>query len=437
MPVPGDKSITHRALLASLLPGAGPRLHIRGGNPGGAVRALLPALAALGYGVETTAGALTIHRGRLPVPQPIRPHPGVAHWPDLPYLYTEGSSAAARLLVGVLAGAGPAAIVDGDDVLRDRPMDWLVAPLAALGAHIDYLGAHGRLPVAVHGPVLHGGEVTLAVGSAQARAAVLLAAVAAELPLTVHVPVFSRDHTERMLTAFGSRLERTALAVHYRGGRCTVPAELEVPADPSLAAYPVAAQLLGGAGAVRVPDVCLNPTRLGFFATLRAAGADIAYVDERRSALGEPVGTIVARGGLTGVERLTVDDPATLHAAIDEVPLLVALAAALPGESWLGCAGELRFKETDRLRTSTAMAAAFGADVAVVHDGIRVRGGRPLRAGTVPGFEDHRVAMAAATLAGALPGRTTVLGGACHRTSFPGFAAALRAAGAVVTEDGS
>ncbi|MFF0486044.1 3-phosphoshikimate 1-carboxyvinyltransferase [Streptomyces sp. NPDC004435] len=440
--VPGDKSVTHRALLAAMLPGAPDTVTIRNANLGGAVRALLPAMRALGLAVETDGtaaggGVLTVRRGAAPVPQPRREHHGVTGWPqDVPYLQTEGSSAAARLLVGLLAGTGTRAVVDGDEVLRHRPMEWLVEPLVALGADIRHLGDPGRLPVLVESPVHRPGTVDLKVGSAQARSAVVLAAVAARLPVTVRHPVRSRDHTERMLAAFGAGLTELERTVVCDGGGYTVPPVIDVPGDPSLAAYPLAAHLLWGDGSeLRLPDVGLNPTRLGFFDVLRTAGADIAYADRRLTSGGEPVGTIVARGGLDGVTALDVDEPALLHALIDEVPLLAMVAAALPGTSRIGCAAELRFKETDRLATTARLGAAFGARVDVVDDGLLVRGGAPLTAGPVPAHEDHRLAMAAATLAVSLPGRTTVLGGGCHRTSFPDFADVQRAVGARIHED--
>lgn len=435
--VAGDKSVSHRALLAALLPGAPDLLTVRRANTGGAVRALLPAMRALGVAVDVVGDTLVARRGADPVPQPVRPHSGVGSWPeDAPYLQTEGSSAAARLLLGILAGTGTRAVVDGDEVLRHRPMGWLVDPLRALGADIAYLGEPGRLPVLVAGPVHRPGTVDLAVGSAQARSGVLLAAVAAGLPVVLRHPVRSRDHTERMLAAFGARLTESDGEVAHHGGDCAVPPVVDVPADPSLAAYPVAAHLLrGDGGELRVPDVCLNPTRLGFFDVLRAAGADISYERRGTTTGGEPVGTLVARGGLGHVRRVRVDEPAVLHALIDEVPLLAAVAATLPGESWIGCAEELRFKETDRIATTARMLEAFGAEVAPVDDGLLIRGGRPLRAGSVPAFEDHRIAMAAATLAVSLPGRTTVSGGACHRTSFPDFADVQRAVGARICED--
>jgi 3-phosphoshikimate 1-carboxyvinyltransferase len=434
--VPGDKSVSHRALLAALLPGAPPRLTVRNANLGGAVRALLPAMRALGRRVTLERGDLVVERDGVAVPQPVRPHPHVTDWPaDVPYLETEGSSAAARLLIGVLAGAGVAAVVDGDGVLRHRPMGWLVTPLNELGAEIGYLGEPGRLPVIIRGRVHLSGTVELAVGSAQARSAVLLAAFAAGVTVEIRHPVRSRDHTERMLAAFGARLTESAGSLRYEGGGYAVPPVIDVPADPSLAAYPVAAWLLwGGTDQLRVPGVCLNPTRLGFFDVLRRSGADIGYTDQRACTGGETVGTIVARGGLANLAAVRVDDPVTLHALIDEVALLTAVSTALPGVSWLGCAGELRFKETDRLVTTAGMAAAFGAHAEVAGDGLKVTGGAALAPGVVPSYGDHRIAMAAATLAMSLTGRTTVSAGGSYRTSFPGFVSVGRAMGARITE---
>ena len=433
--VAGDKSVTHRAVMAAVLPGAPAVLSVRNGNSGGAVRALLPALHALGIRVDESDGTYTVHRGVPPATQDVRPHPTVTRWPDAPYLQTEGSSAAARLLIGTLAGTGTTAVVDGDDVLRHRPMDWVVDPLVELGAAVDYLGEPGRLPVLLRGAVCRPGTVRLTVGSAQARSAVLLAAAAARLPVTVRHPVRSRDHTERMLTAFGATLIEGSHEVGYDGGRYTVPPVIDVPADPSLAAYPVAAHLLQGRGGeLRVPGVCLNPTRLGFFETLRRAGADISYRDTTTASSGERVGTVVVRGGLRPVTSVRVDEPAQLHALIDEVPLLAAVAARLPGTSRIGCAAELRFKETDRLMTTARMIEAFGGSAEVSHDGLVVRGGTPLWPGQVPAFEDHRIAMAAATLAAAVPGHTRVLGGACFSTSFPEFVEVQRAVGVQIVE---
>ena len=406
--VPGDKSISHRALLlGAFTPGV---TRIAGLNRGSAVEALFTPLERLGVRLEEADGQLRVSPA------------GPARSGPPPELDVGPSSAAARLLIGALAGLGIPAVVTGDATLRRRPMDWLVDPLRELGARIDDLGEPGRLPVAVSGgPIRPGLSVRLRVGSAQARSGVLLAAVHAGAPVTVHHPVRSRDHTERLLAYAGARFEEGDRRVSYLGGELQPVPFLEIPGDPSLAAYPAAACLLAGRGArVEIEGVCLNPTRTGFFDVLARAGAAIRYeaVEER---CGEPVGRIVVEGGLDGVRPVEVADAFTLHALIDEVPLLFAVAARLPGRSIVHGAGELAFKETDRLHTTRDMLRAFGAAVEVSGDALTVDGGGLLQAGRAPSFGDHRVAMAAAALASSLPGTTRVEGGSCAATSFPGF----------------
>lgn len=421
--VPGDKSITHRALLSALLTEA--PVEVRNANPGGAVRALLDPLRQLGFAVTWSGSSLIVEPNAVPGEREAEP-----------VLNVGGSSAAGRLLIGVLAGKGMSAIIDGDAVLRQRPMEWIVEPLRELGARIDYLGEPGRLPVAVRGPVRQSAPITLRVGSAQARSAVLLAAVSAGLPVEITHPVRSRDHTERLLAALGADLVEEAQRLTYRGGAVKQAPVIDVPNDPSLAAYPAAAHLLWGDGStLRLPGVCLNPTRLGFFEVLRKAGAAIRYEDRGVTA-GEPVGTIVVAGGLTGVAPFAVEDAATFHSLIDEAPLLTAIGARLAGRSEIGASEELVFKETNRLLTTQAMLRGFGADVTVSDARIRVDGGAPLTAATVDGFDDHRIAMTAATLGCALPGRTTVLGGVCHTTSYPDFVEAMATIGADIERDG-
>jgi len=403
--VPGDKSISHRALLVgAITPGP---TEIRNMNRGSAVALLLEPLRQLGCDIDDRGDTLRIARTR--------------QLEGIPRLFLGGSSAAARLLIGILAGTGTHAIVDGDEILRQRPMDWLVDPLRELGAHIDYLGEPGCLPVAVRGGALRPGTVTMTVGSAQARSGVLLASVTAGQPVVIHYAVRSRDHTERLLGHAGARIEQSDTSLTYQGGTLQAVPIIEVPGDPSLAAYPAAARLLRGSGPpLVITGVCINPTRTGFFDVLRAAGASIQY-HHRGDRYGEPVGDIVVDGGCRNLEPFDVRDDFTVHALIDEIPLLCAVAAAIRGVSTVSRAEELSFKETNRLDTTRAMVAAFGAEVAVDSGSIRVTGGGALRPGRIPSFGDHRIAMAGAVLAGSLPGPSRILGGTCHATSFPGF----------------
>lgn len=333
-------------------------------------------------------------------------------------------------------GHGEQAIVDGDAVLRGRPMDWVVEPLRWLGADIAYLGEPGRLPVLVRAGITHSATIDLAVGSAQARSTVLTACVTAGIPVRIRRPVRSRDHSERLFGAMGARLVEDDEAVEYLGGPITALPVIEIPGDPSLAAYPAAAELLTPSPeGLRIRGVCLNLTRIGFFEVLRRAGARISYQDSHLQA-GEPVGTVIVEGGLAGVRPLRVSDSFTLHSLIDEVPLLAAIASRIPGESVVECAQELSFKETDRLVTTTRMLRAFGAVLRYTDSSLHVRGAASLRSGITDSFGDHRLSMAAATLATALPGATTVLAGTCHDTSYPQFSTAMRALGYTIAQSG-
>jgi 3-phosphoshikimate 1-carboxyvinyltransferase len=414
--VPGDKSISHRALLlAALTPGV---TEIRGLNRGHAVSVLLDPLRALGATIEDV-DASTLR---------------VGCWDEgpraaaVPELHVGPSSAAARLLVGMLVGAGRSAVVDGDETLRRRPMDWIVDPLRALGAHLEYLGREGGLPLRVHPAPLSPGAVTLRVGSAQCHSAVMLAAAVAGVRVQITQPVHSRDHTRRALAFAGVELAERGLELTVQGGALGAVPRIDIPGDPSLAAYPVVAHLLAGRGELRVEGVCLNPTRTGIFDLLRDAGADIRF-EQVGDRYGEPVGELVVRAGLEGVRPLVVNDRFRFHAMIDEVPLACAVAARIAGVSAVHGAEELRFKETDRLQTTRDMLHAFGAQASLDGASIYVTGGAPLRAGRVPSFDDHRICMAAATLAVSLDGETRIEDGRCYETSFPEFPRQLRELG--------
>lgn len=409
---PGDKSISHRAILiGALAPGDTTIYNL---NRGTAVTDLLDPMRALGVRVEDDGSALSVGALR----PPARGHARV------PELFVGPSSAAARLLIGILAGMGISAVVDGSATLRQRPMDWLVDPLRALGANIEYLGEEGRLPIRCLPGRIRSGSVSLRIGSAQARSGVILAAAVGGARVDVSYPVLSRDHTERLLRHAGVQLEYDHRRATVSGGGVRSLPGVRVPVDPSLVAYGVARHILAGNTApLRAQDVCLNPTRIGFFEVLRGAGADITY-EAVHTRDGEPVGTVVARGGAR-LEPFVVEEPATFHALIDEVPLLAAIGACIPGTSRILNAGELSFKETNRLLTIQNMLRAFGACVEVSETEVTIQGGRTLRPGEIPSAGDHRIAMAATVLASTLAGASRIIDGTCSVTSFPFFDRAM------------
>lgn len=419
--LPADKSISHRALLfASATDGW---TEIEGLNTGTAVLPLVEALQALGAPVEwlgpghVRMGALRGRRGSA----------------DVPYVNLGPSSAAARLLIGLLAGLGVEAVVDGDATLRSRPIDWIVDPLRELGADLEYAEGEVRLPVRIRRAALRDGEVSLKVGSAQAHSAVALAAFGAGISAVIHQPVLSRDHTLRLMAHLGASVEASDRVIRVRPGPRKPYPHHRIPADPSAAAYLAAAHLFARReSTLRLSGLCLNPTRLGFFDTLSECGFGVGYED-RDDAFGEPIGTVAIHPS-RGLRPIRMDQPFRFHAMIDEIPLAAAVAATLPGDSRFGRMRELEFKETNRLHTTRDMLAAFGGRIIADEEGLAVLGGAPLIAATVPSFGDHRIAMTAAALGCGLPGSTRVREGACAGTSFPGYAGTLRTLGHDVRE---
>ena len=411
--LPGDKSISHRALLVAAATGGESRLH--GINLCGAVLPLLEALRQLGATVTVADGEVRVGS----IDRRLKTEPVLNLGP---------SSAAARLLLGLLVGLGVAAIIDGDETLRPRPIDWVVEPLRALGAELEYLRAEGQLPVRIGRGRLCEGTAYLTVGSAQARSAVLLAAWAAGVAVDVRQAIHSRDHTQRLLRSLGCGLEVRADGVVLTPVACPAFPLYRVPLDPSAVAYPVAAHLLRGAAEpLRIDGVCLNPTRTGFFETLRECGIEVSY-GAMTDRFGEPVGSLTV-SGTWQAEFLEVGNQDRFHAMIDEIPLAAAVATRLPGVSRFGGAGELIFKESNRIESTAAMLRAFGAAVRTAADAFTVHGGTELTAARVPSYNDHRIAMTAAALGVSLAGRTVVEQGGCTETSFPHFAETMRGYG--------
>ncbi len=416
--VPGDKSISHRALLLAALADGTSRL-----------RGLLDA-----GDTRSTAEALR----RLGVPVPELPPDGaeiLVHGAGLRGLKAEGerldcgnSGTTARLLAGALAGSDARVVLDGDPSLRARPMDRVVLPLRRMGARIDpQRPGAARLPLAIRGGALTAIDYASPVASAQVKSALLLAGVVGRIPVRVEEPRPSRDHTERMLAAMGARIRREeggrAPAVSFEPGGTLEPLDLDVPADPSSAAYFAALAALLPRGAVRLVGVSANPTRVAFFGALERMGAAVAWRDVADGWGGEPVGAVeVAPERLRGIAVGADEVPAM----IDELPLLAVLASRAEGESRVSGAAELRVKESDRIAATVSALRSIGADAEELPDGFVVRGGeQPLR-GRVETRGDHRMAMAFGVLT-ALPGnRIEIDDPNAADVSFPAFWRELR-----------
>jgi 3-phosphoshikimate 1-carboxyvinyltransferase len=403
--VPGDKSISHRALLIGAL--AEGETRVRGFGRSGDTESTLNAVRALAVDVdEESDDEFVVHGvGLRGLREPAEP------------VDCGNAGTLLRLLTGVLAAQPGTFELTGDESLRERPMDRVAEPLTRMGARIAT--ADGRAPLTIEGSdALRGIEYQLPVASAQVKSAILLAGLNSEGATTVVEPVPTRDHTELMLEAAGARVRRRPASVTLEpAGSLRLP-EVVVPGDFSAAApFIVAATLLAGSE-LTIHDVGLNPRRTGFLDVLERMGARISVFDRRKVA-GEWLGDVDVRSAeLTGTEIRAEEVPLL----VDELPLFALAAALARGESRVRGAGELRVKETDRIESVTNALRALGVRIRASDDGFGVRGvpSRPT-GGRMTSDGDHRVAMLGA-IAGLVSREGVDVGGAdAAAISFPGF----------------
>lgn len=412
--VPGDKSISQRALiLASIARGES---RIRGILPQGDPASTAGALRALGAGIpglDTAEGDIRILgrglRSLLPPGAPI----------DL-----RNSGTGARLLLGVLAGQPMEAVLTGDASLRQRPMARVTGPLSAMGARFEFLEAEGRLPLRIKGGSLRSLSYVLPVASAQVKSSLLLAGLVGGVDVRLTEPGRSRDHTERMLRSLGVSVggkqgpdEWEVVLMDPPGD--LPPLDLQVPGDFSSAAFLVLLGLLSsGREEMVLRRVGLNPTRTGLLRVLERMGARLEIDGAGSEGVGEPVGDLVVHPGplascVVGREEIP--------ALIDEIPILAMGAARAEGVSRITGARELRVKETDRIRALVQDLRSLGVRAEELEDGLEVEGTEGPLKGTVRSFGDHRIAMAFGVL-GALPGNSIeIVGKEAAGVSFPGF----------------
>ncbi|MDO9078428.1 MAG: 3-phosphoshikimate 1-carboxyvinyltransferase, partial [Brevundimonas sp.] len=334
-----------------------------------------------------------------------------------------------RLLMGAAAGYAIKTAFDGDASLRKRPMKRVTGPLADMGARFDWQDAEDRLPVAFAGGGLSAIDYVQTVASAQIKSAILLAGLNADGVTTVTEAEPSRDHTERMLRAFGIEVGVLPVGdgwrVSLQGGQALTGTAVAVPGDPSSAAFPLAAGLIVPGSEVTVEGVMLNPLRTGLFETWREMGADLT-VSNRRMAGGEEVGDVTARhSALRGV----VVPPERAASMIDEYPVLAAVAAFAEGATVMRGIGEMRVKESYRIALMAAGLTACGVRVDEEPEGFTVFGG-PVRGGaTVTTHGDHRIAMSHLVMGLAADEAVTVDEPGMIATSFPGFVELMRGLG--------
>ena len=406
---PGDKSITHRALLLAAL--ARGTSHVGGALTSLDARSSARVLRRLGAEISPLRdGEVLTIRGR-----------GRFRRPDRT-LDCGNSGTTTRLLLGLLAGHRFRATLTGDASLRRRPMRRVTVPLAEMGARFEESGGDG-LPLTVRGGTLRPLRYAMPVSSAQIKSALLLAGVVGEVPVDLLEPSGrSRDHTERMLRAFGFDLAERDGWIEFRPGGRVEPFDIQVPGDPSSAAFLVGAAVLAEAGELRIAGVGVNPTRTGFLRVLERMGAAVA-VEAADTSFGEPLADLIARPAPL---RRTEVTAAEIPGLIDEIPMLAVLASRAAGETVFRSVGELRVKESDRLGLIADNIRAIGGRADARDDDLYVEGVEAPPRGTVRTAGDHRIAMAFAVL-GTLPGaRVAVDDMACAAVSFPGFPETLR-----------
>lgn len=422
---PGDKSISHRALIFGAL--AEGETHVRGMLEGDDVMRTASAMRSLGARIERDrAGDGAEWRiAGAPWREPGRP------------LYFGNSGTGCRLVMGAAAGARVAAAFDGDASLRARPMGRIAAPLSAMGANVSL--TDGRLPCMISPRPLMGVRYELPTPSAQVKSAALLAALGADSETAIDEPEICRDHTERMLGAFGADISvepaGQGRVIRLKPGKVLRAQSIDTPGDPSSAAFLVAAALVTEGADILIENVLVNPTRTGFYDTVREMGADVTFENARETG-GEPVADIRARSSsLSGVSTPASRAPSM----IDEYPILAVLAAYAAGDTYMAGVSELRVKETDRIAASEAGLQACGVDVESGPDWIRVFGrGRDVRgldAGEGRAIEtrhDHRIAMSFLVLGLAARDGCVIDDGSMIATSFPTFLDLMADIGALI-----
>ena len=406
--VPSDKSISHRAVIFSAL--AEGESYVKEWLSSEDTLATLNMLIALGVEVKKDGKNLRIKGRDYSFVEPSN------------VLDAKNSGTTARLMLGVLSTQPFFSVITGDESLRQRPMLRVVEPLRQMGAYLDGREKGNKLPVCVRGGSLKGISFFNKKSSAQVKSALLLAGLRAEGYTEVVEPVLSRDHTERMLKAFGVELiqmeGKEGHVIKLKGGQRLVATEVFCPADPSSASFFVSLAVLLEGSELLLKDVLVNPTRDGFFRKLKDMGADIRY-ENLREISGEPVADIYVRysGKLKAVEVL----PEEVPSMIDELPILAVVMALSEGVSRVRGAQELRVKESDRIRAVVENLRAMGVKAEEYEDGFEIEGVEVLKGASIKTFGDHRIAMAF-SIAGLLAeGETIIDNPECVAISYPNF----------------
>ena len=414
--VPGDKSISHRAVMFGAI--AKGTTRIRNFLMGADCLSTIDCFRRLGVqiDVEAAPGQVTVHgRGLRGLKGQQEPAASIV-------LDTGNSGTTTRLVSGILAGQDFPSLLSGDASLNTRPMKRIMEPLSQMGARIRSVKGNGCAPLAIEPGQLHGIHYTTKVASAQVKSAILLAGLYADSPTSVTEPALSRNHTELMLKGFGADVssiinEDGTATASIRPCRELFAQDIVVPGDISSAAYFIAAALLVPGSSLLIKNVGINPTRAGFLSVCRDMGGDITLLNERQAG-GEPSADLLVKH--SSLHSVTIEG-GLIPTLIDELPMAAVLAAFADGTTVIRDAAELKVKESDRIATVTANLRAMGCDVTPTDDGMIIRGGKSLHGAVLDSYLDHRVAMSFAVAGLAASGKTRIRDANCVDISFPGF----------------
>lgn len=402
--VPGDKSISHRAVMFGAL--ADGTTEVTNFLQGADCLSTIDCFRRLGIRIENTPEKILIHGKGL--------H-GLSASDTM--LDVGNSGTTTRLISGILAGQPFVTTLTGDASIETRPMKRIMEPLSLMGADITSMKNNGCAPLRIAPAALHGIHYRSKVASAQVKSSILLAGLYADGETSVTEPSVSRNHTELMLRGFGADITSAGKTASVRPGNPLYGQKIEVPGDISSAAYFIAAGLLVPGSKLLIKNVGVNPTRDGILRVCRAMGANLTLLNERENG-GEPVADILVRHSIL---KATVIEGELIPTLIDELPMLAVMAAFADGTTVIRDAAELKVKESNRIETVVSNLKRMGAHITATDDGMVIEGGYALHGAVIDSYADHRIAMSFAVAALAAEGRTEIAGAECVSISYPGF----------------
>lgn len=401
--VPGDKSISHRAVMFGAL--ANGTTKISHFLEGADCLSTISCFRKMGIDIERNKDEILVHGKGL-------------HGLCAPsgILDVGNSGTTTRLISGILAGQKFASELDGDDSIRTRPMKRIMTPLNRMGADIVSIRDNGCAPLRINGKNLHGIHYDSPVASAQVKSCVLLAGLYADGITSVTEPFLSRNHTEIMLNYFGAEVHSEGTTASVKPEPVLNGREVKVPGDISSAAYFIAAGLLTPDSEIMLRNVGINPTRAGLLKVCMDMGADITLLNQ--STEGEPTADLLIR---TSSLKGTTVEGEIIPALIDEIPMIAVMAAFAQGTTVIRDAQELKVKESDRIAVMVENLRRMGADIEGTDDGMIIHGGKPLHGAVIDSHLDHRVAMSFAVAGTVCDGTVDINGGDCVKISYPDF----------------